>query len=125
MISIEDTKLGKLAAATDAELSAILGGTLLPDEQPTLAFTASGESVVFTTRRVLVILPLGLTGKKREVNSIQLAHVSAFSVETNEARDEVSAITIVARGVGRVIFELRDAIPMAQFNQLVASRIGL
>ena len=72
MISTDDIKLSKLAPATDAERAAILGSTLLAGEQATLAFTASGESVVFTTHRVLVVLPVGLTGKKREVNAIPL-----------------------------------------------------
>ena len=125
MISIEDTKLGKLAIATDAERSAIVGGSLFAGEQITLAFTASGESVVFTTQRVLVVLPSGMAGKKREVNSIALSHVPAFSVETNDARDEVSAITIAARGLGRIQFELRTPIAMAEFNALVGSRLGV
>ena len=125
MISIDDTKLGKLALATDAERSAIVGGALFAGEQVTLAFTASGESVVFTTQRVLVVLPAGMAGKKREINSTALSHIPAFSIETNEARDEVSAITIAARGLGRVHFELRTPISIVEFNALVGSRLGV
>ena len=123
MISRTDTKLAKLVAIAPSEQAAIVGRALFAGERINLAFTDSGMSVIFTSLRVIVVLPFGMTGKKRDLTSIPFSTISAFATETNEARDEVSAITLLTRDLGMLTFELRTPISFGQFNDLIGSLI--
>ncbi len=123
MLDSKSYKLTRLSRVDDAESQAALGGLLLAGEEVVLALTDFDGDVAFTTRRILICIATGMTGKKRDFTSIPFADISAFSTETTESKDTVSEICVSTGSFGVLTFALRTPIPIAQFNELVGGRL--
>lgn len=123
MLAVKDFKIITLSRVTDGDRPAAIAQLLLRDEKLILSFADYGFDVIFTTRRLIVSVVIGMTRKKRDVTSIPLSKIQVFSTETTEANDAVTEIGLNVRGLGHLVFQFAQPISMAEFNELIGSRL--
>ena len=82
MIDFTNAAYVKLSPWDVAHARAELGDVLVADEAVHLAFKGIRDSVVFTSKRLVLLNVQGITGKKKDYTSLPYSRIQAFSVET-------------------------------------------
>lgn len=78
---------------------------LLPNEEVLKEYKAFRDTLVITQKRIILIDPQGLTGKKKSYFSLPLSKLSAFEVETAGTLDLDAEFKCWVSGIGLIEFE--------------------
>lgn len=92
--------IGNDAAATDPramEQQLQQAGILIPEEYVAMSFKAGRDSLIMTTKRILMIDVQGFTGRRIEYKSVPYTSVRAFSVESAGTFDTDAELLIYTR----------------------------
>lgn len=97
-MGILDGLLGN-ASETDAQQMQLeLQQLLVPGEQVRSAYAVLRDLLVFTTKRLILVDKQGVTGKKREYQSLPYRSIERFSMETTGHFDLDAELKIWVRG---------------------------
>lgn len=102
-MGIFNTLLGNATNTNPVEVEDQIGDILYSGEEVMYAFSYVRDLIVFTTGRIIFIDKQGVTGKKKEIQSIPYKNISRFSIETSGHFDEDSEIKIWVSGVSEPI----------------------
>ncbi len=123
MIDFTNAAYVKLSPWDVAHARAELGDVLVTDEAVHLAFKGIRDSVVFTSKRLVLLDVQGITGKKRDYTSLPYRSIQAFSVETAGTFDLDSELELWFSGLGRVKLEFSRGVDIRGLNRLVADHV--
>ena len=105
------------------ESAARYSPVLMDDEPVRMEFKGIRDALVLTDRRMIVIDPQGLRGKKVELVSIPWRSVSAFSVENSGTFDLDAELKIAGSGFGIVEVKFAKGSDMMAIAQFVNGRV--
>ena len=89
-----DGLMGNAAQHDNKSVEKELQGVLVPNENVDLAFKLVRDLIVFTDKRLIIVVKQGVTGKRVEYKSIPYKSISRFSVETSGHFDLDSELKI-------------------------------
>ncbi len=94
-------------------------GFLMQDEKVVLETKGIRDAAVFTNKRLLIIDPQGLRGKKVALITIPLKSISAFSIENSGTLDLEAELKICGSGFGVCELEFTKGTDMKQINNFL------
>lgn len=93
-MGIFNTLIGNATNTDVTEVENEINDVLYDGEEVLYAFSYVRDLIVFTSGRIIFIDKQGVTGKKKEFQSIPYKNISRFSIETSGHFDEDSEIKI-------------------------------
>lgn len=96
---------------------------LISEEEVILEFKGIRDAAVFTNKRLMVIDPQGLRGKKVAISTIPWKAISAYSVENSGTLDLDAELKICGSGFGIVELQFSKGTDMQKINSFISSKI--
>lgn len=103
--------------------SAHYGPHMLPGETVQAEYKGIRDALALTDRRMLVVDPQGLRGKKICVHSIPYRSISAFSVENSGTFDLDAELKVCGSGFGVLELQFTKGVDMAEVGQVFSRAI--
>jgi hypothetical protein len=113
------------ADETDAsEIENELDELLCDGENVEVAFKIFRDIITFTNKRMLLVDKQGITGKKKEFESIPYRSISHFSIETNGHFDDDSELKIYLSNITEPrVIEFKKGDGIIEVQKILASNI--
>ena len=99
------------------------GDTLMEGEQVHLEYKGIRDAAVFTDRRLIIIDPQGLRGKKVALVSIPWKNISAFSVENAGTFDFDAELKIWGSGYSMCELQFTKGVDVKEINLFLCSKV--
>ena len=96
---------------------------LMKDEAVKMEFKGLRDALVFTDRRLMVIDPQGLRGKKVAVSSIPWQSVTAFSLENSGTLDLDAELKVCGSGFGICELEFTKGTDVKAVSTFINERV--
>jgi len=96
---------------------------LMKDEAVKMEFKGLRDALVFTDRRLMVIDPQGLRGKKVAVSSIPWQSVTAFSLENSGTLDLDAELKVCGSGFGICELEFTKGTDVKAVSAFINERV--
>lgn len=96
---------------------------LLEDESVLLECKGIRDAIIFTTKRIMVIDPQGLRGKKVELSSFPYNKITAFSVENSGTFDLDAELKICGSGFGIIELSFTKGVDMKAINKILNEQL--
>jgi len=96
---------------------------LMAGEQVQMEFKGLRDAAVFTDRRLLVIDPQGLRGKKVSVSSFPWKSVTAYSLENSGTLDLDAELKICGSGWGVCELMFTKGVDVSKVAQLINEKV--
>lgn len=100
---------GILGLTSDVDVEAVNGELepiLIPEEEIGLAFQVVRDLFVFTDLRLIIVDKQGMTGRKRQIQSLPYRSITMFAIETAGHFDVDSELTLWITGQPPLIRQL-------------------
>ncbi len=124
-MSLVDHLMGNKTAIFPEELNGLYGHILAQNEEFIVGFKSFRDSILFTSKRLILVDVQGLTGSKIEFMSVPYSSITAFSLETKGTFDMDSDLKMwVGSNLDSFIQrKLSRKIDIATLNRLLATHI--
>jgi len=96
---------------------------LMKDEAVKMEFKGLRDALVFTDRRLMVIDPQGLRGKKVAISSIPWESVTAFSLENAGTLDLDAELKVCGSGFGICELEFTKGTDIKAVSEFINDRV--
>jgi len=96
---------------------------LMPGEKVVMEYKGLRDAAVFTDRRLMVIDPQGLRGRKVSVSSFPWKSITAFSLENSGTFDLDAEMKICGSGWGVCELEFTRGVDVSEIAAFVNERI--
>lgn len=96
---------------------------LLEGETVVLEYKGIRDAAIFTDKRLMVIDPQGLRGRKVELASFPWKSISAFTVENSGTFDLDAELKICGSGFGIIKLSFTRGVDMSSICKLINSKI--
>lgn len=113
----------KLSAVEPETLRAGIAGILLNDEELLRAAKGTRDYVVFTSDRIIVVNAQGMLGTKKDITSLPLTRIQAWSIESAGTFDRDSELTLWFSGLGQVRLEFDGTFDLQFVAKLIADHV--
>jgi hypothetical protein len=121
MIGFSNGYLFKLSPCGLDEIDPAVPPLLLPDERIVACAKAVRDFVVFTGRRLIVVIVKRSTGRRRDLTSMPYAKIQTFSIETAGTPDLDAELELWFSELGRVRPEFKGSIDIQGIGRMLAS----
>lgn len=116
--------LGNADETNSEEIEKELASLLCEDESVKIAFKIFRDIITFTNKRLILVDKQGLTGKKKEYESIPYRSISHFSIETNGHFDDDSQLKIFINNISEPrVIEFKKGDGIIEVQKILASNI--
>lgn len=106
MLDLEKKSYYKLKENDIESSSTYFSNLLIDGEDILLPLTSKNDKVIFTSHRIIIATPLGLTGTKIDFTSIPYNKIVAYSIETKgDFMDKDVKLDLVINTLGKINFE--------------------
>ena len=123
MIDFSKAGIIKLKPINNDECSKTVHHILVEDEVIVRTFKTVRDNLVFTNKRIIGINIQGLVGKKRDITSLPLNNIQAFSVESSGTFETTSQMELWFAGLGKIRFEFDAKVDVYQLAHIIGSRM--
>lgn len=96
---------------------------LMAGEQVQMEFKGIRDAAVFTDRRLIVIDPQGLRGKKVSVSSFPWKNVTAFSLENSGTLDLDAELKICGSGWGVCELMFTKGVDVSDISEFINEKV--
>jgi hypothetical protein len=97
-------------------------GILVDGEAVILEYKGIRDAVAFTDKRIVLLDPQGMTGKKINLVSIPYKAISAFSIETAGTLDLDSELKITGSGLGILEFSFARGTDLFEIARILNTK---
>jgi hypothetical protein len=98
-------------------------GFLMNEEEVLMEFKGIRDAALFTDKRLIIIDPQGLLGKKVQITSIIWTSILAFSVENSGTFDLEAELKICGSGFGICELAFTKGVDMKPINEFITKKI--
>tara|TARA_B110000046_G_C12725196_1_gene286262 strand:+ start:132 stop:512 length:381 start_codon:yes stop_codon:yes gene_type:complete len=98
-------------------------GFLMTNEEIIMEYKGNRDAALFTEKRLIIIDPQGLRGKKVAITSIPWKSVTAYSVENSGTFDLDAELKLCGSGFGICELEFSKGTDVKKINEFINSRI--
>ncbi len=98
-------------------------GFLMTDEEIIMEYKGVRDAALFTEKRLIIIDPQGLRGKKVGITSIPWKSVTAYSVENSGTFDLDAELKVCGSGFGICELQFSKGTDVKKINEFINSRI--
>lgn len=113
--------LGNSTAASATDAAAELADFLIPEEEVAAAYKLVRDQIVFTNCRVIWIDKQGVTGTKREINSVPYRSIDRFSVENAGMLDLDAELKIwIKGGTTPIVWKFAKGAPVQEAHRVIS-----
>lgn len=92
---------------------------LMSEEEVKMEFKGIRDAAIFTNKRIMVIDPQGIRGKKVSLSSFPYSKITAFSVENSGTFDLDAELKICGSGFGIVELQFTKGVDMKAINSVL------
>ena len=114
---------GLLGLTSDVDVDDVRGElepVLIPNEEIELAFQVVRDLFVFTDLRLIIVDKQGMTGRKRQIQSLPYRAITMFSIETAGHFDVDSELTLWINGQPPLVRQLSRRSDIAGIQKALA-----
>jgi len=122
MIDFSKAGVIKLQLTDNKDCSSTVANILVEGEEVIYTFKTVRDNVVFTNLRIIGINVQGTTGKKRDVTSLPLKNVQAFSVESAAVLATKCSMELWFAGLGQVKLEFDAKTDVYRLTKVIGYR---
>ena len=98
-------------------------GFLMNGEEVLMEFKGIRDAALFTDKRLIVIDPQGLLGRKVQITSIPWTSILAFSVENSGTFDLEAELKICGSGFGICELAFTKGVDMKPINEFITKKV--
>tara|TARA_B110000196_G_C21001611_1_gene593247 strand:- start:112 stop:495 length:384 start_codon:yes stop_codon:yes gene_type:complete len=98
-------------------------GFLMSEEKVLMEYKGIRDAALFTNKRLIVIDPQGLLGKKVQITSIPWRSISAFSVENSGTFDLDAELKVCGSGFGICELQFTKGVDVKAINEFITKQL--
>ena len=124
MIDFNNKPVLKFKSAPIEEAELVIGELLVDNEELIACFTSMREKVIFTNKRIITLIRVGLGEMDAiDYSIIPYKSIIAFSIETHEGLHSEAEMEIVLSELRTIRFELKGDFDIRYLNKIISEQI--
>ena len=123
MIDFNNKPILKFKSEPIDEGNDMVSELLIENEHTVACFASMREKLIFTNKRLITLIRMGIGGNKIDYTSLPYQNILAFSIETHSGFDNHSELEIVIKDLGIIKFELKGDADIQELSRLIAKHI--